>query len=78
MVNSLNIKDLQYFVCVFSFGFVFNQIYSDNHIRCKVLFWNLILNFSTILCFSAECYNKVYSCPLFTGTIYDVGPTTVN
>ena len=48
-------------VCVF-FGFCFNQIYSDNHIRFKVLFSDLILNFSIILCFSTDC-TKVTPCP---------------
>ena len=42
-------------LCVCFRGFFFNQIYSDNNIRCKVLFWDLILNFYTLLCFSADC-----------------------
>ena len=43
-------------LCVCFLGdFFFNQIYSDNHIRWKVLFWDIILNFPTIHCFSADC-----------------------
>ena len=59
-------------VCFWRGCFFFNQIYSDNHIRCKVLFWNIILNFSTILCFSAEC-TKVTPCP--SSMIYISGTT---
>ena len=59
-------------VCFLGVEFFFNQIYSDNHIRCKVLFWDLILNFSTILCFSADC-TKVTPCP--SSVIYISGTT---
>ena len=61
-------------LCVYFWGvdFVFDQIYSDNHIRCKVLFWDLMLNFSTIFCFSADC-TKVTSCP--SSMIYISGTT---
>ena len=64
-------------VCVVFFfwgggDFFFNQIYSDNHIRCKILFSDLILNFSTILCFSADC-TKVTPCP--SSMIYISGTT---
>ena len=53
-------------------GGEFNHIFSDNSIMCKVFFWDLILNFCTILCFSADC-TKVTPCP--SSTIYISGTT---
>ena len=59
-------------VCGGGGGIFFNQMYSDNHIRCKVLFWDLILNFSIILCFPTDC-TKVTPCP--SSMIYISGTT---
>ena len=54
----------------------FNGKHSNLLLRCTLLL-GFCCYISSRPCFSAE-YFKVYSCPLFTGTIDDVGPTTVN